>query len=162
FKNDEKRIVQDPALIPNEEDTNGDDASKEKVEEVTHKFVEDYGNIDIERSTQNDEQKVESYVTPSELKAQDVEVIRKGSWMFGVRVTNDNVCKSVKSGDIGGFSIMAIPKAMKGREIAKSSAKRTTLKDLGDDWIVNFVSLVDEPAVPKAKFVAIKSKKQDE
>ena len=162
FKNDEKRIVQGPVLIPNEEDTDGDVVSKEKVEEVAHKFVEDYGNIDIQHSTQNVGKMVESYVTPVELKGQDGEVIPKGSWMLGVRVTNDNVWKSVKSGDIGGFSIMAIPKAMKGREIAKSSAKRTTLKDLGDDWIVNFVSLVDEPAVPKAKFVAIKSKKQDE
>src|SRR5699024_2611784 len=79
-----------------------------------------------------------------------------------LRYNNDNVWKSVKSGYIGGFSIMDIPKAMKSREIAKSSDKRTKLKNLGDDWIVNFVSLVDEPAVPKATFVAIKSKKQDE
>lgn len=162
FKNDEKRIVQGPVLIPNEEDTDGDVVSKEKIEEVAHQFVEDYGNIDIQHSTQNVGKMVESYVTPVELKGQDGEVIPKGSWMLGVRVTNDNVWKSVKSGDIGGFSIMAIPKAMKGKKTAKSSAKRTTLKDLGDDWLVNFVSLVDEPAVPKAKFVAIKSKKKDE
>ena len=43
----------------------------------------------------------------------------------------------------------------------ETAVKRTTLADLGEEWIVNAVSLVDEPAVPKAKFLVIKSKEPE-
>jgi len=40
--------------------------------------------------------------------------------------------------------------------------KRVLIADLGKDWLVPFVSLVDEPCVPKAKFFAIKKKADQE
>jgi len=59
----------------------------------------------------------------------------------------------------------------KGKRVDESlnaAMKRVLIADLGKDWLVPFVSLVDEPCVPKAKFFAIKKKtelqgeKQDE
>jgi len=158
FKNDERRIVFGPVLIPDEPDTDGDVVSAEQIEKVAHKFVEDYGNIDLQHSLNNVGKLVESYILPMDIDVGDGNIVPKGSWMMGVRVTDDDAWQAVKDGKLTGFSIMALQKAaLKSAEKAQES-KRVTLADLGEDWIVNAVSLVDEPAVPKAKWLAIKSK----
>lgn len=163
FKDEAKRLVFGPVLIPDEPDTDGDVVSAEKIEEVAYKFAEDYGNIDLMHSLQNVGKMVETYIARTDMEYEmDGErmFVPKGSWMLGVRITDDAVWESVQKGELGGFSIMGIPAAEKGQAQKNATEKRTTLEDLGDDWIVNAVSLVDKPAVPKAKFVAVKS--QDE
>lgn len=159
-----KRIVYGPVLIPGEPDSDGDVVKAEKIEEVAHKFIEEYGNIDLMHSLKNVGRVVESYIAPVDLHFGEVSV-PKGSWMMGVRVTDDETWDLVKKGRLTGFSIMGMrTPAVKElgdnptAEKVLAAVKRTTLADLGDDWFVNFVSLVDEPAVPKAKFVAIKAK----
>lgn len=161
YKNEEKRIVYGPVLIPNEPDTDGDVVTAEKIENVAHKFVEEYGNIDLMHSLNNVGRLVESYILPVDLEVDENTLIPKGSWIMGVRVTDDDAWQAVKDGRLSGFSIMALQKmSMKSSE-KKQKSKRVTLADLGDDWIVNAVSLVDEPAVPKAKWIAIKRKSKD-
>lgn len=161
YKNEEKRIVYGPVLIPDEPDTDGDVVTAEQIENVAHKFVEEYGNIDLMHSLNNVGRLVESYILPVDLEVDEETIIPKGSWIMGVRVTDDDTWQAVKDGKLVGFSIMALQKmAMKSSE-KKQKSKRVTLADLGDDWIVNAVSLVDEPAVPKAKWIAIKSKSKD-
>ena len=162
-KDKEKRIVYGPVLIPGEPDSDGDVVKAEKIEDVAHRFVEEYGNIDLMHSLKNVGRVVESYIAPVDLHFDDV-TVPKGSWMMGVRVTDDEAWDLVKKGRLTGFSIMGM-RAPAVKELGDNptaekvlaAVKRTTLADLGDDWFVNFVSLVDEPAVPKAKFVAIKS-----
>lgn len=158
FKNDEKRIVYGPVLVPDEPDTDNDVVTAEKIEEVAHKFVEEYGNIDLMHTLNNVGKLVESYILPMDWQIDDQLLIPKGSWMMGVRVMDEDTWQAVKDGNLGGFSIMGIAKAAMKSAEKKAAEKRTTLADLGEDWIVNAVSLVDEPAVPKAKWVAIKSK----
>ncbi|KOR93965.1 XkdF-like putative serine protease domain-containing protein [Geobacillus stearothermophilus] len=157
-KNEEKRIVFGPVLVPNEPDSDGDVVSAEKIEEVAHKFLEQYGNIDLQHTLNNVGKVVESYILPFDWEIDDELTVPKGSWMMGVRVQDEDVWQAVKEGKLTGFSIMGVPKAaLKSKE----ALKRTTLADLersAGDWVVNAVSLVDEPAVPKAKFIAIKSK----
>ena len=161
YKNEEKRIVYGPVLIPDEPDTDGDVVTAEQIENVAHKFVEEYGNIDLMHSLNNVGRLVESYILPVDLEVDEETIIPKGSWIMGVRVTDDDAWQAVKDGKLSGFSIMALQKmAMKSSE-KKQKSKRVTLADLGDDWIVNAVSLVDEPAVPKAKWIAIKRKSKD-
>lgn len=163
-KDKEKRIVYGPVLIPGEPDSDGDVVKAEKIEDVAHRFVEEYGNIDLMHSLKNVGRVVESYIAPVDLHFDDV-TVPKGSWMMGVRVTDDETWNLVKKGRLTGFSIMGMRSpALKGlgdnpsAEKILAAVKRTTLADLGDDWFVNFVSLVDEPAVPRAKFLVIKSK----
>ncbi|MGP4041903.1 XkdF-like putative serine protease domain-containing protein [Gracilibacillus sp. D59] len=162
-KNDEKRIVYGPVLVPDEPDSDDDTVTAEKIEEVAHQFVENYGNIDLMHSLENVGKMVESYILPMDMEIDDNLTVPKGSWMLGVRVTNDDSWEAVKNHQLGGFSIMAIPKvSTKSKENAEKNhaEKRTTIADLEQegDWVVNAVSLVDEPAVPKAKYVAVKSK----
>lgn len=162
YKNEEKRIVYGPVLIPDEPDTDNDVVTAEQIENVAHKFVEEYGNIDLMHSLNNVGRLVESYILPVDLEVDEDTLIPKGSWIMGVRVTDDDAWQAVKDGKLGGFSIMALQKtAIKSAEKDNQESKRVTLADLGDDWIVNAVSLVDEPAVPKAKWIAIKSKSKD-
>lgn len=161
-RNDEKRIVYGPVLIPNEPDHDGDRVQPEKIEQVAHTFNEKYGNIDLQHTLNNVGKVVESYIAPMDLTFGDI-TVPKGSWMMGVRVSDEKAWEAVKEGRLTGFSIMGIRSAvMKSKEFTvdemEAAIKRTTLKDLGDDWIVNAVSLVDEPAVPKAKFLVVKSK----
>jgi hypothetical protein len=85
-------------------------------------------------------------------------------------VVNDVAWKKVESGELTGFSIMGIQSNVlksimndvsKGERVDKAlneAMKRVLIRDLGKDWLVPFVSLVDEPCVPKAKFFAIKKK----
>jgi Putative phage serine protease XkdF len=161
-KNEEKRIVFGPVLVPDEPDSDGDVVTAEKIEEVAHKFLEQYGNIDLQHTLNNVGKVVESYILPFDWEINDELTVPKGSWMMGVRVQDEEVWQAVKEGKLTGFSIMGVPKvALKSKE----AVKRTTLADLereAGDWVVNAVSLVDEPAVPKAKFIAIKSKNSRE
>lgn len=164
FKQEDKKIVYGPVLIPNEPDHDGDRIQPEKIEQVAHKFNEQYGNIDLQHTLNNVGKMVESYIAPTDLDFGEV-TVPKGSWMMGVRVTDESSWEAVKSGKLTGFSIMGIRSAvMKSKEMTtdeiQAATKRTTLKDLGEDWIVNAVSLVDEPAVPKAKFLVVKSKQE--
>ncbi|REJ18650.1 MAG: structural protein [Caldibacillus debilis] len=159
LKQDEKQIVYGPVLVPDEPDYDNDVVSAEKIEEVAHKFMLQYGNIDLMHSLNNVGKVVESYILPMDWQVNDELLIPKGTWMMGVKVLDDETWEMVKEGKLTGFSIMGVSKvtvkSKKGKEV---TLKRTTLADLGDDWIVNAVSLVDEPAVPKAKWIAIKSK----
>lgn len=164
-QNQEQKIVYAPVLVPNEPDSDGDVVTPTKIEQVAHKFLESYGNIDLQHTLNNVGRVIESFIAPSDLNYNDF-VVPKGSWMMGVRVTDDNAWNAVKSGKLTGFSIMGIQsatmKAAKNQEEIEAATKRTTLADLNDDWVVNAVSLVDEPAVPKAKFLVIKSKEEPE
>lgn len=90
------------------------------------------------------------------------------------KIIDDNTWKKVDSGELTGYSVMGIrntalksllDSVSKGKDIMEEiriTLKKTLLKDLGEDWIVPFVSIVDEACVPKSKFFAIKSKEIDE
>jgi len=161
--NDERRIAYGPVLVPDEPDSDGDVVTSEKIEEVAHKFLRDYGNIDLQHTLNVVAKPVESYIAPTDLLFGDF-TVPKGSWMMGVYIEDDATWKAVKSGEIGGFSIMGV-KAATAQEALKNNEpvalKRVTLADLGDDWECPFVSVVDTPAVPKAKFLVVKSAKKE-
>nr|WP_255404647.1 XkdF-like putative serine protease domain-containing protein [Thermoactinomyces sp. DSM 45892] len=151
-------------MVPNEPDHDGDRISQEKIEEVAHRFVEKYANIDLQHSLNNVGSLVESYIAPVDLAFDDV-TVPQGSWMLGVRVTDESAWSNVKKGKLTGFSIMGIPQAViknQSNQDIQMALKRITLKDLGADWIVNAVSLVDEPCVPKARFLVVKSKEKED
>lgn len=180
FKADKKqRIVYAAVLVPGEPDHDFEKGEKilsaEEIEHVAHKWLEDYGNIDYMHGMNNVAKPVESYLLPMELDvtiAGEKTKLPKGAWVMAGKVTNDKAWKKVESGDLTGFSIMGIQnnvlkdimkKVAEGEPANKqfeSSLKRVLIRDLGKDWIVPFVSLVDEPCVPKAKFFAIKEKEK--
>ena len=152
FKDDEKRIAYGAVLVPNEPDYDGDIVSPEAIEFAAHEFLKSYGNIDVSHSLNNVGVPVESYLLPQDMEVEGV-ALPKGTWVIGVYVEDDETWAKVKSGRLTGFSVMGV------RKVAKSKSSKVTLEDLGD-WLITHVSLVEEPAVPKAKFLVVKEKKE--
>ena len=168
-KDEMKRIVFAPVLIPGEADSDGEVLDAEKIEEVAHFWLSEYGQIDHSHSLNPAAQPVESYISPKELSYEmpdgKMMVIPKGSWMVGAKVTNDRIWQGVLNGEFTGFSVMGV-RAKEGTAALKAAEtigieaafKKTLLKDLGLDWFAPFISIVKSPAVPKSKWVAIKSR----
>ena len=87
----------------------------------------------------------------------------QGTWILSVKVQDEEVWENVKNNNLTGFSIMGVQKSalQSVEKSAEVAFKKTTLADLeegGNDWVVPFVSLVDEPAVPKGKLYSLKQK----
>jgi hypothetical protein len=90
-----------------------------------------------------------------------------GTWMMAAHISDDPTWMAVKSGRLTGFSVCGIrnsafkslsPEDMKDETALKTLIKNVYIKDLGEDWVAGTVSIVDTPAVPKAKFYALKCK----
>lgn len=177
-KNDVRQIAYAAVLVPGEPDSDGDTLSAEKIEDVAHTWLADYRNIDLQHTLNNvPVVPVESYLTPTAMKVTidgaDVE-LPAGSWIMGAQFRDADLWGRVERGELTGFSIMGVPEAaVKTLAAVKFDAagvpmlddvavKRTTLTDIGGGdangpWVAPFVSLVDRPAVPKAKWFAFKS-----
>ncbi|SDG73958.1 Putative phage serine protease XkdF [Aneurinibacillus thermoaerophilus] len=171
----EKRIVYAPVLVPDKPDHDGDIVTAEQIQEFAHRFMASYRNIDLQHTMNNIGVPVESYIAKQPYKVETPEgekVLPVGTWIMAVKVIHEDTWNRIKNGELTGFSIMAVKKTVLNEIVAKSREfslsesdlvavkSKTTLKDLGDDLEVIFVSIVDEPAVPDAKFFTIKSKKQ--
>ena len=166
-----KQIAWAPVLVPGEDDSDGEQVSAEKIEQVAHDFMESYGNIDEMHTLNNvDAKPVESYITPDDLTVKSFGedlTIPKGSWVMAVKVRDADVWKKIEDGDYTGFSVMGVRKAAYKsaaeavesgqKSVIEAGFKRTLLQDLGPEWVAPFVSIVDVPAVPKAKWFALKS-----
>lgn len=157
YKDEARRIVYGPVLIPNEADSDNDVVTAEKIETVAHTFLKDYGTIDVDHSLNFAGRPVESYLAPQDLGFETPEgtvFVPKGSWMLGVYVEDNSTWDKVMTGELRGYSIMAVSRAQAKKD---AQPKRVTLRDLGEGWVAVAVSLVDNPAVPKAKWIAVKT-----
>lgn len=167
MKNANKRIAYAAVLVPGEPDSDGETVTKEKIEQAAHEWMQSYRNVDLQHTLNNVAVPVESYVLPMDMEVdmQGVKtILPAGTWVLASKVLDEATWDMVENGKLTGYSVMGIRRttletASKSAEVA---LKKTLLRDLGEDWIAAAVSIVDEPAVPKAKFFALKSKEQEE
>lgn len=171
MKNARRQIAYAAVLVPGEPDFDGDVVTAEKVEQVAHEFMLKYQNVDAMHTLNNiDGGIVESYLLPTEMQVTiegDEVTLPVGTWIAAHKFASAEDWARVEKGEWNGFSIMGVPsaalkaatKSVDGTLAVK--AERTTLEDLGD-WVVTHVSVVDTPAVPKAKWFALKSKETTE
>lgn len=163
MKNANKRIAYAAVLVPGEPDSDGEVVTKEKIEQAAHEWMQSYRNVDLQHTLNNVAVPVESYVLPMDMEVdmQGVKtILPAGTWVLASKVQDEATWDMVEKGELTGYSVMGIRRttletANKSAEVA---LKKTLLRDLGEDWIAAAVSIVDEPAVPKAKFFALKSK----
>lgn len=165
-KDDERQVAYAPVLVPGEPDLDGDTLTEERIEKVAHEWLERFRAHDVRHDMQAREgiRPVESWIMRSDEEVDLVHsdqtiTLPKGTWCVGSKIEDDSIWAKVKSGELGGVSIAGVRRerleqAMKGDTEA---IKRTTLADLGDDWTVPLVSIVGSPAVPKAKWFALKA-----
>lgn len=157
LKDLDRRIVYGPVLIPDVPDSDGDVVSAEKVESVAHRFMEEYRIMEHMHTLKSIARPVESFIAPTALDLGEAHV-PKGTWVMGARVVDDDAWDDVKKGKLTGFSVVAVPSgAMKGKTAEKKLTLRE-IEDSGQDWEVIAVGLVDEPAIPLAKWTAVKRK----
>jgi hypothetical protein len=171
MKNAAQRIAYAPVLVPGEKDSDGEIISAEKIEQVAHGWMESYRNVDLMHTLNNTGFPVESYILPMEMEVEAYGQKMKlpvGTWILASKLSED-AWAGVESGILTGYSVMGIKKAQldmatksEDGAIDEAAFKRTLLADLGPDWVAAFVSVVDHPAVPKAKFFALKSKEFSE
>jgi len=164
FKSKLKRIAYAAVLVPGEVDIDGESVTAEKVEDAAHEWMELYQNVDLQHTLNNVGVPVESYLLPADMsvKAVDGEEMElpKGTWILGNRL-DEGTWDAVEKGELTGYSVMgmkraALKSAEKENDIT-AALKKTLLRDLGDDWVPVYVSVVNKPAVPKAKFFALKA-----
>ncbi len=107
----EERIAFGIVMEPDIVDLHGDTYSEAEVRKAAHTFMQDFGNTGVmHKFIVNDEVKIlESYVAPVDMELSDADgnvvKIKKGTWLMTVRVLDDTLWKSVKTGDFTGFSI---------------------------------------------------------
>lgn len=159
WKDEPKRIVYGPVLIPDVKDSDGDVISVDKIEAVAHKFLEEYRLMEHMHTLKSIAHPVESYLAPTNLQFGDVKV-PKGSWIVGAKINDDDAWGQVQKGELAGFSIVAVPT---GATKSETAVKKLTLRDIeasGQDWEVIAIGLVDQPAVPLAKWVSVKREEE--
>jgi hypothetical protein len=102
----EERFVYGIAMEPDATDSHGDFQTSATIKVAAHGFMEDYGNVGLQhRKFINGKVKIlESAIAMSDFTLGGEKVV-KGTWIFAVRVLDDDLWEAVKSGDIGGFSI---------------------------------------------------------
>ncbi len=169
MKNANKRIAYAAVLVPGEPDSDEETVTKEKIEQAAHEWMQSYRNVDLQHTLNNVAVPVESYILPMDMEVELTgvkSVLPEGTWVLASRVLDESTWDMVEKGELTGYSVMGIKRATletasKGSD-TEVALKKTLLRDLGEDWVAAAVSIVDEPAVPKAKFFALKSKEQEE
>lgn len=109
---DSKHIVIGVVYQPDVEDAHGDMMDAVEIEKAAHLFMENQHTYNIDKQHDLDADKgyvVESYIAPCDMKIGDQTII-KGSWVAGVKVTDDDTWSDIQKGEITGFSMWGVGK----------------------------------------------------
>ncbi|MEK3920620.1 XkdF-like putative serine protease domain-containing protein [Paenibacillus sp. FSL K6-2393] len=109
---DTQHIVIGVVYQPDVEDVHGDMMDAVEIEKAAHLFMENQHTYNIDKQHDLDADKgyvVESYIAPCDMEIGD-QVIAKGSWVAGVKVTDDGAWEEIQKGDITGFSMFGVGK----------------------------------------------------
>ncbi len=170
-KDADQQLVYCAVLVPGEADKNGEPPlTAEEIADKAHDWLENYQLMDRDHALKETVAvPVESYISPQEMQVttDDGEVnLPVGTWIIVAHVLDTQTWSDIKNGLLNGLSIFAGNKDAVEQAFAQKSATTSTdnkpvlLKDLGD-YTIPVVSVVNDPAVPKAKFFAIKNTVED-
>lgn len=151
-----EKLVYSAVAIPGEPDYDGEILTPEEIQYAAHKFMSDYRIIDPEHVCALTDhcirvgEPVESTILPKGITVKSIHgqkemYLPKGTWILGINVTDDSEWNRIITGERTGLSLTA------GRALKS----RVLIRDLGKNWEAKTVSIVKDPAVPKAKFFQI-------
>jgi hypothetical protein len=109
---DAKRVVIGVVYQPDVEDAHGDMMDVVEIEKAAHLFMEKQHTYNIDKQHDLEADKgyvVESYIAPCDMEIGD-QIIAKGSWVAGVKVTDDDTWDAIQKGEITGFSMWGVGK----------------------------------------------------
>lgn len=104
--NKDEKFVLGVVLEPEVVDAQDDIYSADEIRQSAHKFMQEFNNIGLmHKEIINDKVKVvETYLAPTDFKING-QSVKKGTWVLGVKVLDEDLWNLVKSGEITGFSI---------------------------------------------------------
>lgn len=105
-EDEEERFVYGVVLEPDGVDAQNDTISAGEIRAAAHKFMEDFQNIGLQhmRFVNGKVKILESFIVPEDVRIGG-ELVKAGTWVFGVRVLCNEIWKAVKDGLLTGFSI---------------------------------------------------------
>lgn len=123
-----RQIVYGVVYEPDVEDAHEDTMTAEEIEKAAHGFMERQNTYNIDKQHDLDADKgyvVESYIAPVDMQLGDQE-IKKGSWVAGVKVLDDDTWEQIEKGEITGFSMFGAGKReeVEEEEVSKGLLKR--------------------------------------
>lgn len=104
-KREDEQIVMGVVYEPNETDTQGDYTTAEEIMKAAYSFMENGQQFQLNHAGKNVEAVVlESYLAPVAFDMGE-EQIKKGTWILTSRVKDTEIWKSIRSGEITGYSM---------------------------------------------------------
>jgi len=108
--NEDRQIVYGVVMEPNENDTDLNWTTPEEIEKAAHYFMRNFQLIDTDHTRVDiDAVPVESWVSPDDTMLGG-KLVKAGSWVMGVHITDSDQWGKIKSGEYTGFSIDALAK----------------------------------------------------
>lgn len=103
---EEEHYILGVVLEPEVLDSQGDIYSADEIRKSAHMFMQNFANIGLQHNGHiNDKAKIlESYIAPTDFSLNE-QTIRKGTWLLGARILDDELWQSIKKGEITGWSI---------------------------------------------------------
>jgi hypothetical protein len=103
---EEEHYVLGVVLEPETEDSQKDIYSEDEIRKSAHMYMEKHMHIGLQHNGHVDDRVkiLESYVAPCDFQLNDQQ-IKKGTWLLGARILDDELWASIKKGDITGWSI---------------------------------------------------------
>lgn len=123
-----RQIVYGVVYEPDVEDAHEDTMTADEIEKAAHGFMERQNTYNIDKQHDLDADKgyvVESYIAPVDMQLGDQD-IKKGSWVAGVKVLDDDTWEQIEKGEITGFSMFGAGKRVEveEEEVSKGLLKR--------------------------------------
>lgn len=103
-KSEDEQFVLGPVLVPDTEDLQGDVVSADEIRQAAHRFMEWYQDIHLQHERDTTLKVTESFVAPVDFQLGDY-LVKAGTWLLGVHVTDPGIWQMVKDGRLRGFSI---------------------------------------------------------
>ena len=98
-------VVIVPVLIPDEEDLNGDIITADEIQKTAYEFIENLASkeVNIDHTTEEvkDSVFVESYIAPVDLDFGDGEIIPRGSWIVGIKLSDEYYAMALNGEFVG-------------------------------------------------------------
>jgi DNA adenine methylase len=103
---EDERYVLGIVLEPETVDAQGDVIASDEIRQAAFGWMVNYRRAGLQHKSDitHSVKVVESYLAPCDLTIAGV-VVRRGTWLMGWRIEDDQIWAGVKSGDITGFSI---------------------------------------------------------
>ena len=171
FKDDEKRQITAPVMIPYYDDCDACIGEKqftpEEIGVFENLYSQKYGLGDTGHSINPNETLDTSKITHVPVKSWQLDETKsfktleggevfypKGTWMLTSEVTDDATWEGVQKGVFKGYSATAVRKEIADRLVA--SKERTLIKDI-PNAAIPVVAIVESPCVQASQFCSIKS-----